>query len=768
MVILLPRGVSCVIWKSSVFHPCSLRSFLFLIGTSCSVFQGTGLIAADEGVPDSPRLVELQQQLRRVPSRVVGSPEPPPPYRAERVWPELTVSLPIGAAIEPGSRRLLFVAQEPDRLCRTSDDPVGGAYETLFEFSQGGVGYSIEFHPQFQQNGYVYIGWNGFLSREQREGEQKQSIVTRYTIDRQAPYALDVDSALDIIWWESNGHNGAALAFGPDGMLYVTSGDGTSDSDDNLTGQRLDLLLAKVLRIDVDHPDPGRAYSVPKDNPFVGQEGIRSETWAYGFRNPWRMTIDQQTGHVWVGNNGQDLWEQIYLVKKGANYGWSVYEGRQIFYAERELGPHPVSEPIFDHPHSEARSMTGGVVYRGRKLPDLYGAYVYGDYSTGKIWGAKLDGDEVIWHAELADTTLAIAGFALDADGELLIVDHQRRSGGFYTLVPEDRPFDPAAFPRKLSDTGLFENVPQHRLHAGAIPYSVNAPLWSDGAEKERFLILPETDEPIGFHPTASWDFPDRTVAVKSFSFELEEGNPDSRRWVETRLLTRQAGEWIGYSYHWNDEQTDATLVEKAGADRTFKIRRTDGTVREQQWRYPSRTECMVCHSRAAKFVLGLSTLQLNREHDYGDIRSNQLEVFRSFGMLPQAKAADEYQRLVDPADDSQELSVRVRSYLHANCAQCHVWAGGGNSQFDLSFLKSLDETKLIDERPLHHTYGIEEARLVAPGEPERSILLNRIARRGPGQMPQLATSLVDEQAVAIIEQWIRELAADRQTTRDD
>jgi glucose/arabinose dehydrogenase len=153
--------------------------------------------------------------------------------------------------------------------------------------------------------------------------------------------------------------------------------------------------LAKVLRIDVDHPHDGRHYSVPTDNPFVGVEGARPETWAYGFRNPWRMSVDPRTGHLWVGNNGQDLWEQIYLVERGANYGWSVYEGGQIFYANRQLGPTPVSKPTFDHPHSEARSMTGGVVYYGGKHPELQGAYIYGDYSTGKIWAAKVEGLDV-------------------------------------------------------------------------------------------------------------------------------------------------------------------------------------------------------------------------------------------------------------------------------------------------------------------------------------------------------------------------------------
>src|SRR3954466_4278020 len=136
-------------------------------------------------------------------------------------------------------------------------------------------------------------------------------------------------------------------------MLYVSSGDGASDSDANLTGQDLSKLTAKVLRIDVDHPDPGKTYAVPKDNPFVDLKGARPETWAYGLRNPWRLTVDAKTGHIWVGNNGQDLWEQAYLIRKGDNYGWSVVEGSHPFYVNRKAGPTPFTKPTINHPHSE-------------------------------------------------------------------------------------------------------------------------------------------------------------------------------------------------------------------------------------------------------------------------------------------------------------------------------------------------------------------------------------------------------------------------------
>jgi uncharacterized repeat protein (TIGR03806 family) len=767
-------------------------------------------------------LEKIKVAWQTVPSRVVGSPEPPPPYRVQRVLPKLQVSFPVVVVNEPGSKRLWFLDQRrpygPTRLCRTKDDPSSGEYEVLLDLKA--LCYDIAFHPKFRDNGYVYVGGGCALS-----GKADRNGVTRYTVARTPPYRLDPKSAKVIVDWQEGGHSGCAMAFDKAGLFYVTTGDATSDSDQLLAGQRLDHLLSKVLRIDVDRPAEGRAYSVPGDNPFVGKPGVRPETWAYGFRNPWRMSIDHATGQVWVGNNGQDLWEQIYLVQRGANYGWSVYEGSHLFYANRKLGPTPVSKPTFEHPHSEARSLTGGVVYRGKRLPGLHGAYVYGDFATGKIWGAKVEGGRVLWHKELASSQLSITAFALDADGEMLIADHiGSPEGGFYTLVPNDRPDTSSKFPRKLSETGLFASVKEHRLADGLIPYSVNAQLWSDGARKERALYLPPTAETVGppsnssrpprtvpgtveparidLTDTNGWNFPERTVLVKSFALERKAGDPRSRRWIETRLLTRQGGEWVGYSYRWNEEQTEALLVAKEGQDRTFEVQSPRGEVKRQQWRYPSRAECMVCHTREANYVLGLSTAQMNRTHDYGGAAANQLEVLEYLGVLrsgPDARAraalrqrlladglagreaaqlvrqltdntgqrdvpptrflprpAAEQPRLVDPYDTRQDLTARARSYLHANCAHCHVTNGGGNAQIDLHFSPPLARTRLIDVEPMHDRFGLAGARLVAPGHPDRSVLFHRLATRGRGQMPPLATAVVDEQAVELIREWIR------------
>ncbi len=568
--------------------------------------------------------------------------------------------------------------------------------------------------------------------------------------------------------------------------MYVTTGDGTSDSDTNLTGQRTDLLLAKVLRINVDFPEVGKAYGVPKDNPFVGKKDFAPETWAMGLRNPWRMTYDAKTKQLWVGQNGQDLWEQAFLVKKGDNYGWSVTEGSHPFYPDRKAGPKPFALPTVEHHHSEARSLTGGVVYHGSKYPELKGYYVYGDYSTGHIWAVKHTGERIADHKKIAITSLKITGFALDPDGELLVCHHSTAGdGGYFRLSPN--PADVAnRFPKRLSESGLFESVKEHTMKPGVIPYSVNAPFWSDGAHKERYLAVPEGK--IDYRRNNGWEFPDKTVLVKSFALEMKEGDPTSRKWIETRFLTKQGGEWYGYTYVWNDKGTDATLLDSV-LDRAYTIKTATGQ-REQNWHFPSRAECMVCHSRAANFTLGLCEIQMNKDHTYPNGRTdNQLRVLEHLGLLnvgwsgevPAPKDAAERQqpnqrepkstgmlhvppsglkKLVDPYDKAQLLDARAKAYLHVNCSTCHVEAGGGNAQMQLDFPTAWDKMRLIDTKPVHQTFDLRDAKLIAPGAPERSVVIHRIGNRGPntGQMPPLATSRVDVAGVELLTEWCKGL----------
>jgi mono/diheme cytochrome c family protein len=285
----------------------------------------------------------------------------------------------------------------------------------------------------------------------------------------------------------------------------------------------------------------------------------------------------------------------------------------------------------------------------------------------------------------------------------------------------------------------------------------------------------------------------------------LKAGDPTSSRWIETRLLTKQQGEWVGYSYEWLDDQSDAILVEKSGRDRTFSLSSNAGD-RKQVWHYPSRTECMACHTRAAGFVLGLSTEQLNKAHDYGGgVKLNQIEALERLGVLktdwlPKAKEAlrevlksggksqteidatlaaakpldgqlklrsnqllgaspESLSKLSDPYDVTEDLGKRARAFLHSNCAYCHVEAGGGNAKMDLSIYANLDQMKIVDVVPTHHTFDKPNAKLIASGEPGSSVLLHRVSMRGPGQMPQLSTSVVDTAAVEMLAQWVKSLS---------
>ncbi len=808
----------------------------------------TGIIAADlpSAFADkptwSPKPFGLGPRIPWTTSRVVGSPDPPPPFRVELAFPNLKETNPIYLKHEPGTNNFFLVHQArawsgAGRIRRFKNEPDVAESELLWETDR--LIYGLTFHPDYEQNGYVYVVHNGPLS-----AENKQNRISRFTVDRQPPYRFDPKSELVILEWDSNGHNGGDIGFGPDGYLYFPTGDGTSDSDTIDSGQDITNLLAIMVRIDVDHFDGDRPYSIPPDNPFLDVPGARPEAWAFGFRNPWRMAFDPQTGHLWVGNNGQDLWEQVFFVRRGDNFGWSVYEGSHPFQLGRRRGPAPIVKPAAEHHHSEFRSLTGGVVYYGSKLPDLNGTYVYGDFSTGRIWGVRHDGTQVTWNKELARTTLQITGFANSPDGDLLICDH---GGGIYRMVPTPQETSQGEFPTRLSETGLFTSTAEHAVDPALVPYSVNAPQWADGAMQERWLALPGSSQ-IDVAGDKTFTLPEGTVLMKTLWLETEAGNPASRRRVETQLLTRQLGQWDGYSYVWNDEQTDAELVPALGHDRvlTIKDAREESGVRQQRWRFASRTECMACHSRAATFVLGFKTLQLNKQHDYGVVIDEQLRTLEHTGifrvswlshideMLAREKrvrgmlfpdfqpafrvagkrvppwlhlhdGADfsqdwmvpaevliarraraewnqrwaamrkslqdqpryttllpkrpfEYEHLVNPYDVTQNLNQRARSYLHTNCAVCHVLAGGGNSLLELDYAANREKTRLFDVVPQHDRFGIAAAKLVAPGDPYRSVLLYRMAKLGGGRMPRVGSNVVDEQGLRMIHDWIAQM----------
>ena len=681
-------------------------------------------------------------------SALRGSPEPPLPFSIEPVFQQIQWQAPIYIINEPNTDHLIVIQQKTGQnsnlLLRVKNEPNATSASPVFSSTDWLV-YGMTFDPSFQDNEYVYLFQHGPTGHSPRGNR-----ISRYRYSLEPKPQIDLASEHTIIEWRSAGHDGGDLAFGPDGMLYITAGDGTSDSDGWVSGQSLENLLGSILRIDVSQSTKKEPYRIPKDNPFLNKPKARSEIWAYGLRNPWRMGIDAQSGQIWVGNNGQDLWETAHLVNRSDNYGWSVFEGSHPFYPNRALGPTPHTRPTIEHSHSEFRSLTGGVVYRGEKWPELDGSYIYGDYATGRIWEARHDGNKMLLHRELADTSLSIASFRNDGIGELLIVDHG--GNGIYRLTRREPQNSSAPFPKTLRQTGLFRfpaNAPPIPVE-GVLPYSVNASAWNDGAVATRWIAVPSPKK-VNYSNTSSWTFPNGTALVETLSIHNAGTKPKP---IETRILLQQQNEWAGYSYRWNDDGSDATLVPKEG--NTIKLKTSSGVL--QSWRFPSRTECAVCHSRAANFVLGISGIQLNREHTVQG--ANQLNHLESIGFfkneLPEKLPAP----LTNPYDSTASLETRARSYLHTNCATCHVEAGGGNAQIVLRQDKELEGMGLIETRPQHATFGLPNAKLIAVGSPEQSVLLHRISQRGihSGQMPPLVSTQVDQEALNMFRAWIRKL----------
>ena len=362
---------------------------------------------------------------------------------------------------------------------------------------------------------------------------------------------------------------------------------------------------------------------------------------------------------------------------------------------------------------------------------------------------------------------MQISAFQVDRRGELLIADY---AGGINRLMPSPKENRTASFPKLLSQTGLFTSTGPYKLNPSLIPYSVNAPAWADGASAERFIAVPG-DAKVAFSSSSPWSFPDGTALVETLSLDRHDRDPATRFRVETRVLLRQQGEWAGYGYRWNREQTDASLVAKNGEDAELDVGGSPrGALRApSKWRFPSRAECMACHSRAANFVLGITGSQLNRDHDYGGVRDNQLRALDHIGFFTAAlpKPLEDQEKLIDPRDGSQDLELRARTYLHVNCSVCHVEAGGGNSRMQLTLSTPRDKMELLKARPQHDTFGITSAMLVAPGSPERSVLLRRLSQRGRGQMPPLVTNQVDEDAVKLFHDWIARLKPDQPFVRE-
>ncbi|MGQ0586378.1 MAG: PQQ-dependent sugar dehydrogenase [Gammaproteobacteria bacterium] len=342
----------------------------------------------------------------------------------QRVFPRLSFERPLFLAAAPGDARRLFVAEQGG-LIRAFDrnDP---ARTTVFldlsrKVSRAGEEeglLGLAFHPQYATNGQVYVYYSG--------AGQRHQVVARYTADA-ARGAADPASEKILIEMTDpyRNHNGGMLAFGPDGMLYIGTGDGGSGGDPLDSGQRLDTLLGKILRVTPE-------AAVPADNPFVKTAGARGEIWAWGLRNPWRFSFDRQTGALWAADVGQNAWEEIDVIVMGGNYGWRLFEGNAEYENPKKRPARDFIAPVTVYDHDDGCSVTGGYVYRGKSVPAAQGRYFYADFCTGSVWAVPADGKPQRHGKPLARVPQP-SSFGEDDAGELYITSFD---GGIYQLVP--------------------------------------------------------------------------------------------------------------------------------------------------------------------------------------------------------------------------------------------------------------------------------------------------------------------------------------------
>ena len=741
-------------------------------------------------------------------SRLTGTPDPPPPLQTRRVYEHLRFPNATCLATAPGSDRF-FVTQQyggkvfslpPDRDCREADLFVDTAAlvarlnekRPAADLLVPGAVFHLTFHPDFLTNRFCYLCYTvGYRDESRPPYAESTRVVRLSVVDDGGVPRVDPASEVEVITWPAGGHNGGCLAFGPDGMLFISTGDGGDHfpADGNKTGQDVSDLRAAILRIDVDHPSSGRGYSIPPHNPFVNMTGARGEIYSFGHRNPWKMSVDRATGDLWVGDVGLEVWELVCRVKSGDNYGWSLFEGSNPVNSLWPQGPAPIAKAWAEVPHTAGASITGGYVYRGKRFPDLVGRYIFGDWVTRRVWSIGTTGDGPGPLVDLVAATIRVIGFAEDNDGELFIIDYD--DGSIHELLPNDAVADAAAFPEQLSETGLFADTRGHEPMPGVTSFEVAAEAWADGTRAQRLIGLPGTGA-VQLHPdkaqiegsmfSTKLVFPSGTVLAKTFTIEMEAGNPATNRRLETQLLQFDGRHWHGYSYAWNDAGTDAELVPSEGrvVPLTIKDSAAPGGRRELSWRFLGRSECQRCHNEWAGTTLAFTVPQLNRDVvlSNGGPPVNQLREFRDRGVLedvvvePDLKAdpfavtrrpgtAAELPKLVNPHDTSASLDARARAYLEVNCAGCHRFGGGSVPHVHLNAEIATADLDVVGMRPSRGDFSIADARVIAPTAAHRSTLWYRMATSGPGRMPHIGAEVVDDFGLVLIRQWIMSLPAD-------
>ena len=632
----------------------------------------------------------------------------------------------------------LYALRKTGQLLRFSVNAPSESWQQVLDISElvasGGEGgedgaFSFVFHPDFASNGFLYAVYN-FIDLA---GANVR--LARFS-SRDGGSSFDSDSAQVVLDTQrrrkgSLSHSGADLHFGPDGYLYVSFGDGSfaSKQPSNMA-QRMDTLLGKVLRIDIDRKGAqGENYAIPEDNPFAQEgEDLRPEIWALGLRNPFRFSFDDETGALWLGDVGQDTNEEINIIEKGLNYGWPIWEGRSCFQkGDARCANETFAEPQFAYGHDIGRAVLGGLVYRGDELKSLNASYIFSDFRAPYLWAIRSPYRDPTLERVLDNLPVIPISFATDDAGLLVAIGLD----GTVLRFRESELSETRELPSKLSETGCMQILQPSEPKPIFAPYQVRSPLWSDGASKRRFVYTPAA---LRHNESGDLELPVGGLVLKEFS-------RDGVR-LETRFLWRESSNrWRAVSYAWDPDQADATLAEEGTTIETIR----------GPWQVPSVGECFQCHTTAAGMSLGLELGQL-RETGNGTL---QIEKMIDAGLLFEDALNAPHHDLPRLDEENATLEDKARSYLHANCSSCHRPGGTGRGAFELSLGKNLVLSGLCDAVPTSDDFGVADPKIIDRENPDDSILLRRMSERGPRQMPPLGTSQVHDEAMNLIRSWI-------------
>ncbi|MFK7812561.1 MAG: Ig-like domain-containing protein [Maribacter sp.] len=728
------------------------------------------------------------------------------PY--EPVYPNISFNSPLTFNELPNGNKII-VGQRDGRIFWFDKTPNVAVKNSFIDLSDkvgvvwdGGF-LGLTLHPNFGTPGnnyfYVYYTTEDANSNDFPNSYTTQScdseeywgnflVLARYEAN---PNTLAVQESSEQVMLKlrmyGTTHRGGGLLFGDDGFLYLTTGDQTAfkKSQDILNN-----LDGGVLRMDVDKdpskshvpirnmPDDhgfsdeltGNGYWIPNDNPFLSPTGVNfEEYYSMGHRNPHRMTKDRATGKLYVGEIGGGRHEEINIVKKGGNFGWPLYEGfyRNEFCVQSLYNNMTHEQPLLAFPRAEANAIIGGYVYRGNEVPELQGKYICADYGSGEeIFTVDINTGAYEQYGNFTSTN--IISFGEDKQGELYIL--KQGTSPLFKVTSKNSGFGNT--PQLLSETGAFTNLTNLTPVDGLVPYDLVESFWSDGAEKKRWMAIPNNGshntaaEKIGYSDVDDWDFPVGSVLVKHFELPVNANNPAITKRLETRFSIKASdGNFYFVTYKWNDQQTDAVLL-TSGLDESISITEANGSTSTQTWSYPSTIDCVSCHNPTTGGVLGAKTRHLNKDFTYSETgrTANQLVTLSHLGILDQSITdASTTNLLTSKAmnDASASLDDKARSYLDLNCAYCHRPGTGNRGDFDLRLNLDMVQTGLLDASP-YLPLGIPNEKIVAAGSPATSILYHRMNSIDPAiRMPPIAKNKIDASAVQLIDDWITQLNPD-------